>query len=139
MSRRYITVAPTDRDLGRAVLARIDALLGYPRSIASECRHVGGGRHAPLSDAHTETAAAVYEHPTGGLLVILREEDYAAVHDEIVDVAGGRTLRALERAAGWAPRDRHPALTPETRELWRARPPRDGAPARERARGRSPV
>ncbi len=117
-----------DRPKLRRVVARIDAILGYPRTHAeSELRRRGSGPWAPT--VRTETQCAVMRHDlTGatilqGAIAISLDEVTDALRDRFVEIDGVRKrVRQWIADQGWEVR----ADLPGALSAWSELQPRDG-------------
>ena len=127
---KWLLIPASDRPAARRLVARLDQILGYPRTLAAGeyVRH-GGGRHTV---PRVETAIAVLVHDdTGasaltGAIAISVTDVVAAMQDRQVDVGDGarRRVRDIIVARGWRISD----TLPGQREAWAQVAARDGQP-----------
>lgn len=125
-------IAPAaDRPLVRRIVARLDAILGYPRQLAeSEITRVGGGRHVPIELLRTDAQTVVMLHDMTGAAAI--QGAVAIWVDPVIDALRERfvehlTIRKRVREwiadRGWEVR----ATLPGVASAWALLPHRDGA------------
>lgn len=126
MARRYVIAPAADRALMRRVLARVDQMLGYPRTHADDEPGVRRNGGPPIV---TETACAVWVHDDTGASVL--HGAIAAQVDGVADELRERTVEHLGvrqrirewiAARGWEVR----ATLPGVESAWSLVAPRDG-------------
>jgi hypothetical protein len=127
----WLLIPAADRAIARRIVARLDAILGYPRAHAeAEVTRRGGGRHVPIALVRTDAETCVMLHDmTGaaalqGAVAIGVSDVLDAMRDRFVEYEGTRRrVREWIADRGWEVR----ANLPGVDAAWSERPARDGA------------
>jgi len=126
----WLLIPAADRDKARAVLSRIDAILGYPRTLAeAEIVRIGqASQSAPAPRTETQTAVFVHASDAGvtqlrGAVAIQVDDVIDALRERRVTLDGTRKrIREWIADQGWEVR----ADLPGVIERWSQVAPRDG-------------
>lgn len=127
----WVIAPAADRALLRRIVARLDAILGYPRQLAeSEVTRVGGGRHVPIELLRTDAQTTVMVHDaTGavalhGAVALFVDPVLDGLRERFVDhLATRKRVRLWIADQAWQVR----ADLPGVAAAWSALPHRDGA------------